>query len=177
MASREVARFLLLRSLEGWSYDETYATLEALPELAAVLGFERVPAASTVASLVPRIPVPWLERVIQTTALRLSRGRVNAAGDSTGEGMRRYQRWFDVRHGRASLRQLFLKLHALIATRAERPYFLAARVTKGTRIDAPELGPLLDQLDPTVELGNVAVDAGYQSRANATASRRGAGSR
>ena len=42
-------RFLLIKNLEGRSYDETYTILEALPELAAQLGFEReVPAPSTV---------------------------------------------------------------------------------------------------------------------------------
>lgn len=121
------------------------------------------------AALVHRIPIAWLEGVIQQTVLRLTRGRrINAAGDSTGEATHQYDRWFDVRHGRASLRERFLKLHALIDTRADRPYFLSARVTAGTWGDAPQVPDLLDQLDPSVEIGNVTLDKGYQSRQNAT---------
>ena len=46
---KDVLSFLRIKNLEGWSYDETYATLEVLPERAAQLGFEReVPAPSTV---------------------------------------------------------------------------------------------------------------------------------
>lgn len=164
----DVARFLLLKNLEGWSYDETYATLDALPELAAKLGFRgKVPAASTVASLVMRVPVSYLEGLIGRTAGRLVRGKTNAAGDATGVATRHYQRWFDVRHGKKARRRQFVKLHALVATRAQWPYFLSARVTAGTWGDSPELEGLLNQLDPEVELGNTALDKGYQSRRNA----------
>ena len=40
-------------------------------------------------------------------------------------------------------------------------------MTRGTRNDAPELELLLDQMDPSIELGNGAFDRGYQSRKNA----------
>lgn len=89
------------------------------------------------------------------------------AGDATGVATRRYQRWFDVRHGKKGRRRSFVKRHAIVATRAEGPFFLSARVTRGTRNDSPELGPLLDQLDPSIELGNGAFDRGYPSRRNA----------
>lgn len=166
---RDIARFLLLKTLQGWSFDETYAMLEALPSLAEILGFRKVPAASTVAALVDRVPISWLEGVLQQTVRRLTQGqRVNVAGDSTGEATHQFDRWFNVRAGKASLRTRFLKLHAFICTRADRPYFLSAKVTAGTWGDAPQVPDLLDQLDPEVELGNVALDAGYTSRQNAT---------
>lgn len=164
----DIARFLLLKNLERWSYDETHATLEALPELARKLGFRgRVPAASTVASLVMRVPVRYLEGLIGRTTRRLVDGRTNAAGDATGVSTRHYQRWFEVRHGKKVRRRQFVKLHALIATRAQWPFFLSARVTAGTWGDSLELEGLLDQLDPAVALGNTALDKGYQSRRNA----------
>ena len=165
---RDVARFLLLKNFEGWSYDETYATLEALPELARKLGFRKtVPAASTVAMLVTKVPTRLLEDLLARTTVHLVRGRTNVAGDATGVATRRYQRWFDVRHGRKGRRRAFIKLHTIVATRAEWPFFLSARVTRGTRNDAPELELLLDQMDPSIELGNGAFDRGYQSRKNA----------
>ena len=143
--------------------------LEALPSLAEILRFQKVPAASTVAALVDRVPTPWLEGVIQLTAVRLSRGRrVNLATDSTGEATHQYDRWFDVRLGKASVRSRFLKLHALIDTRADRPYFLSAKVTAGTWGDSPQVPDLLDQVDPEIRIGNVVLDKGYQSRQNAT---------
>jgi len=166
--ARDVARFLLIKHFEGWSYDETYATLEALPELAHKLGFRgKVPAASTVVGLVAKVPAAYLEALISQTSRRLSRGRVNAAGDATGVSTRQYQRWFDVRHGKKTRRRLFVKLHAMVATKAQWPFFLSARVTAGTWGDSPELEGLLDRLDPEVELGNTALDKGYQSRRNA----------
>jgi len=140
----DVARFLLLKNLEGWSYDKTHATLEALPELAAKLGFRgKAPAASTVASLVSRRPVAYLEGRIARTARRLAHGRTNAAGDATGVSTRHYQRWFDVRPGKKVRRRGFVKLHARVATRAQWPYSLSARVTAGTWGDSPELEGLL----------------------------------
>ena len=36
---KDVLRFRLSKNLEGWSYDETYATLAALPDLPALAGF------------------------------------------------------------------------------------------------------------------------------------------
>ena len=39
--------------------------------------------------------------------------------------------------------------------------------TSDPRDDAPELELLLDQMDPSIELGNGAFDRGYQSRKNA----------
>lgn len=94
--SRDVGRFLL-QVLQGWSYDETDAMLETLPDLARVLRFEKgVPAASTAAGLADRTPLPWLEGVIQQITVRLSRGRrVNVVDDSTGEATYKYHRWFD----------------------------------------------------------------------------------
>ena len=158
---RAIARSLLLKNLEGWSYDETYATLEALPELAHKVGFRgKIPAASTVAMLVMRVPVPYLEDLIRRTARRRVRGRTNVAGDATGVATRRYQRWFDVRQGLNGRRRQFVKLHAIVATRAEWPFFLSARVTRGTTSDSPELEPLLDQMDPSIELGNGVFDRG-----------------
>lgn len=141
---QHVARFLLLKNVEGWSYDETYATLEVLPELARKLGFRKtVPAASTVAMLVTRVPTPYLEDLLARPTVRLVRGRTNVAGDATGVATRRYPRWFDARHGRKGRRRTFIQLPMIVATRAEWPFFLSARVTRGTRNDAPELELLL----------------------------------
>ncbi|EQD75131.1 hypothetical protein B1A_04121 [mine drainage metagenome] len=107
----DVTRFLLLKNFEGWSYDKTYATLEALPELARKLWFrETVPAASTVAMLVTKVSAHDLEDLLARTTVRLVRGRTNVAGDDTGVATRRFQRWFDVRHGRNGRRRTFVKL-------------------------------------------------------------------
>lgn len=158
----------MIKHFEGWSYDETYATLAALPELAHKLGFrDKVPAASTVVGLVTKVPATYFEALIAETSRRLVRGRTNAAGDATGVSTRQYQRWFDVRNGKKTRRRLFVKLHALVATRAQWPFFLSARVTAGTWGDSPELEGLLQRVDSEVELGNTALDKGYQSRKNA----------
>lgn len=72
-----------------------------------------------------------------------------------------------MRHGAASRQRRFVKLHALVGTRAAWLFFLSARVTVGTWGDSPDLGPLLERIDPDVDVGNVARDKGYQSRKNA----------
>ncbi len=165
---RDVVRFLLLRALEGWSYDEVHATLWAVPQLARRLGFHRIPAAPTAAALVHRIPVDYLERLVATLAHRLVRPHENIAGDGTGLSTHRYERWVAARlsHG---FHQIFVKLHALVATRAQFPFFLAAHVTDARTNDVTELPRLLDQLPRSVTLGNVALDKGYLSRRNAQA--------
>lgn len=165
---RDVVRFLLLRGLESWSFDETHATLRALPQLARSLGFRRVPAAPTVAALADRVPLSYLEGLVRGLALRLWRPRENLAGDGTGFTTRRFERWLTVR-GQPSLRRLFVKLHALVATRSQFPFFVAARVTDGRTNDVTELVPLLEQLPRTLAVGNVALDKGYLSRRNAQA--------
>lgn len=163
---RDVLRFLLLKNLEGWSYDETHATLEVLPELRRLLGFRKLSSASAVVGLVHKVPIGYLEDRVGSLALRLANGPVSVAGDATGLGTRRYQRWIDLKFRKIGKREAFVKLHALIVTRAQFPYFLAARLTKGNRNDSPELAPLLDQLPEEVEVGNTELDKGYQSRKN-----------
>ena len=98
----------------------------------------------------------------------LVRGRVNAAGDATWFATRQHPRWFALRRGRKIRRRKFVKLHSLIATRAQGPFFLSVRGTRGTRGDSSELEHLLEGLDPTRDLGNLPLDKGYQSRRNAT---------
>ncbi len=164
---KDVLRFLLLKNLQGWSYDETHATLEVLPELRRLLGFRQLPAASTVVGLVRKVPIGYLEDLVGRLAVRLANGPVSVAGDATGLGTCRYQRWIDLKFRKIGERETFVKLHALIVTRAQFPYFLAARLTKGNRNDSPELEPLLEQMPEKVELGNTALDKGYQSRKNA----------
>jgi transposase len=165
---RDVVRFLLLRALEGWSYDETHATLAALPQLAHKLGFRRVPAAPTVAALVVQIPIPYLERLVGHLARQLCRRRENLAADGTGLSTHRFERWVTARLP-SGHRHAFVKLHALVATRAQFPFFLAAHVTDARTSDVTELPRLLQQLPRELSVGNVALDKGYLSRRNAQA--------
>ena len=163
-----MVRFLLLRTLEGWSYDETHATLVALPQLARKIGLRRVPAAPTVAALVVRIPTPYLEQLVAALAQQLCRPRENLAADGTGLSTHRYERWVTARLSTGH-RHAFVKLHALVATRAQFPFFLATHVTDARTNDVTELPRLLEQLPRTLVLGNVALDKGYLSRRNAQA--------
>lgn len=160
-------RCLLLRALEGWSYDETHATLAACPGLRRTLGLHRLPAASTIASLVPRIPPLYLERVITSLARSCATKPVHLAGDGTGLSVRRFERWIAARGAPKGVRRLFVKLHALVSTRAQFPLFWAAHVTDAHTNDVTELPALLEQLPRGIPLGNVVLDRGYQSRANA----------
>lgn len=165
---RDVVRFLLLRVLEDWSFDETHATLRAIPQLARRLRFHRVPAAPTAAALVGRVPVRYLHKLLHRLVRRLCRPHENLAGDGTGLTTRRFERWMDTR-GRGGLRHVFVKLHALVATRARFPFFVAARVTDARTNDVTELAALLDQIPGAVSIGNVALDKGYLARRNAQA--------
>jgi transposase len=161
-----VVRFLLLRALEGWSYDETHATLAACPDLRRQLGFHRLPAAPTVAALVPRLSPSYLQRLASDLARRCMRQPLHLAGDGTGLSVARFERWLLVR-GHSGVRHLFVKLHALVSTHAQFPLFWAAHVTDARTNDITELPALLDQLPRGIPLGNVALDRGYQSRQNA----------
>ncbi|MDE1835461.1 MAG: transposase [Euryarchaeota archaeon] len=166
---RDVARFLLIRALEGWSFDTTFAHLTAIPGLPHLLGFRRVPHASTVIGHVDRIPPSYWQGLVQQLNLRLGRtfrAPWNIAGDSTGAAMREYLRWRDQRHGSSRHRD-FVKLHALVVTRAQGPWFAAVHATPSNVTDVTELGELLAQLPAEIPLGNVTLDKGYQSRRNA----------
>lgn len=165
---RDVVRFLLLRALEGWSYDETHATLAALPQLARRLGFHQLPAAPTVAALVLRIPTSYLERLVGTLARQLCHPHENLAADGTGLSTHRFERWIAARLS-SGHRHAFVKLHALVATRAQFPFFFAAHVTDARTNDVTELPRLLEQLPRDLSVGNVALDKGYLSRRNAQA--------
>ena len=167
---RDVVRFLLIRALEGWAFDTTFAHLTAVPGLAQLLGFRRVPHASTVIGHVSQIPPAYWEGLLQRLNLRLLTvfpDPWNLAGDSTGEGMHRYLRWRDQEYGLEGRRRDFVKLHALVVTRAQGPWFAAIHATPSNVTDVTELGRLLEQLPIEVPLGNVALDKGYQSRQNA----------
>jgi DDE family transposase len=157
---RSVVRFLLLRALEGWSYDETHASLAALPDLRRQLGFRRLPAAPTVAALSVRVPPTYFEQLIGELARSTATEPTNLAGDGTGLTTRRFERWMDAK-GRGGLRHIFVKLHALVSTRAQFPLFFAARVSDGLTADVVELPGLLRQVPSEVRLGNVVLDQGY----------------
>jgi hypothetical protein len=142
--------------------------LRALPQLARRRGFRRIPAAPTVAALVGRVPLSYLEDLVRTLANRLARRKEKLAGDGTGLTTRGFERWINLR-GNFGRRHIFVKLHALIATRAHFPFFVAARVTDGRTHDVTELVPLLGLLPPTLTVGSVALDKGYLARRNAQA--------
>ncbi len=161
-------RFLLLRALEGWSYDEVHATLAACRDLRRQLGFCRLPAAPTVAALVLRIPPSYLERLIGELAGRCATRPLHLAGDGTGLTTGRFERWMAV-HTHSGHRHAFVKLHALVSTRAQFPLFFAAHVTDAYTNDTTELPRLLGQLPARLRLGNVALDRGYLARTNAQA--------
>jgi transposase len=164
-----VVRFLLLRALGGWSYDEVHAILLAVPSLGHVLGFRRIPAAPTVAAWAPRVPRAYLELLLGRLARRLaSDGPVNLAGDGTGLALHRWEHWLVTPH-RERGHHAFVKLHALVATRAQFPFFLAAHVTDARTSDTTEFPRLLGQIPARVAVGNVALDRGYLSRQNAKA--------
>lgn len=165
-APREVVRFLVLRALEGWSYDETHATLAAGSDLRRQLGFRHLPAASTVAALAPRVPSGYLERLISRLARPCLTDPLHLAGDGTGLSIRRFERWLAAR-ARSGVRRGFVKLHALVSTRAHFPLFWAAHVTDAYTNDVTELPALLDQLPRGIPLGNVVLDRGYQGKRNA----------
>jgi transposase len=160
-------RFLLLRALGQWSYDEVHSILVALPSLARHLGFRRIPAAPTVAAWAPRVPPDYLTRLLGRLARRIPiAGPCNLAGDGTGLSLHRWEQWRDPCRGHGRHRG-FLKLHALIATRSQFPYFLAARATDDRTNDVTELPALMAQLPPRSSIGNVVLDRGYISRENA----------
>ena len=161
-------RFLLFRALQGCSYDSAHAMLLAFPDIARSLGVRKLPAAPTAAALAVRVPPPYLERLLGQLARRGRPRRVNLAGDGTGISTRRFDRWL---HGKGVYddRHSWVKLHALIETRAQFPVFFAAHVTDAYTTDVTELPRLLAQVPPSVPIGNVALDRGYQSRRNAQA--------
>jgi len=164
---RDVVRFLLLRALGHWSYDQTHAVLAALPSLARQLGFRHLPAAPTVAAWASSVPASYLTDLLGRLARRIpTEGRPNAAGDGTGLSLHRWEQWRNPCRGSGAHRA-FLKLHALVVTRAQFPYFLAARVTDDRTNDVTELPALLALLPRGRRLGNVALDRGYVSRENA----------
>lgn len=166
---RDIVRFLLLRALGSWSYDEVHAILCALPSLARQLGFRRVPAAPTVAAWAPRVPPHYLTHLLGRLARKIpTEGRWNLAGDGTGLSLHRWEQWRDPCRGSGHHRA-FLKLHALVVTRAQFPYFLAAHATDDRTNDVTELPTLLAQIPPRRTLGNVVLDRGYISRENARA--------
>lgn len=165
---RDVVRVLLLRALGTWSYDEVHALLVALPALARALGLRRVPAASTVAAWASHVPPEYLVDLLGRLARRIPSRRPHLAGDGTGLSLHRWERWNEPSRGHGRHRT-FVKLHALVVTRAQFPFFLAARVTDARTNDVTELVPLLAQLPTEVAIGNVALDKGYLARRNAQA--------
>ena len=165
---RDVVRFLLLRVLEGRSYDEVHATLAACRDLRRQLGFRHLPAAPTVAALVPRISASYLELLIGELAGRAATRPLHLTGNGTGITTGRFERWMAVRT-HSGHRHAFVKLHALVSTRAQFPLFFAARVTDAYTNDTTELPRLVRQLPAEIHLGNVAIDRGYLSRTNAQA--------
>lgn len=164
---KDVVRFLLLRSLFFWSYDSIYALLNVSTCITKALGFEKIPAPTTVQGLVDKVPRSYMEELIRALASRIRRKRWNTACDGTGISIKKYKRWFDIRVHREGKKRESLKLHAMIVTLAQYPIFLSTTVTPSNEHDSPQLQPLLEKREKSVPLGNVALDKGYCSRDNA----------
>lgn len=118
----------------------------------------------------PRSPSSphYLERLVAELARRCAPRLLHLAGDGTGLSTRRFERWIAART-HSGHRHTFVKLHALVSTRAQFPLFYAARVTDPYTNDVTELRGLLAQLPPELSLGNVALDRGYIGKRNAQA--------
>jgi hypothetical protein len=126
---------------------------------------KKVPAATTIQGPVSKIPVSFISRIISyISKMVLGNRRVNVAGDSTGIGTMKYERWLTLKT--TGKRRGFIKLHGIISTDPGYPIFLSAKVTGGTRHDSPELMPLLKARNRGIKLGNVVLDSGYLSRKN-----------
>lgn len=154
-----MVRVLLLRALGTWSYDEVHALLVALPSLARALGLRHVPAASTVAAWAPHVPSEYLTGLLGRLARQIPGRRPHLAGDGTGISLHRWERWNDPSRGHG-LHRTFLKLHALVVTRAQFPYFLGARITDDRTNDVTELPALLAQIPVARRIAAVALDRG-----------------
>lgn len=89
---------------------------------------------------------------------------MRAAVDATGYDARPVSRYFAARCGRPGRQKRWPKLTAVIDTRTHR--FLAARVTRGPRQDAPQLLPVVRQAVKHTRIDTVLADAGYDSEAN-----------
>jgi len=89
---------------------------------------------------------------------------VNIAGDSTGIGTMKYDRWLTLKT--TGKRRDFIKLHRIISTDPGFPVFLSAKVTEGTRHDSPVFVSLLKGRSRKIKLENVVLDSGYLSREN-----------
>src|SRR5450756_1355065 len=81
------------------------------------------------------------------------------AVDSTGFSIRRYVRWFDIRHGKRRKRRDFLKLHFIVDCTSL--LILSFKVTPPFKSDGKQVEYLLSFIN---ELGRLCADKAYLSR-------------
>jgi len=161
---RYILTAILIRALFSLSYDDTYCLLIILNS-AGLLKMKKVPAATTIQGLVYKIPVSFIRRIISyISKILFGNKTVNIAGDSTGIGTMKYDRWLTLKT--TGKRRDFIKLHGIISTDPGFPVFLSAKVTEGTRHDSPVFVSLLKGRSRKIKLGIVILDSGYLSRKN-----------
>ena len=118
---RYVLTAILIRALFSLSYDNTYSLLILLNS-GGLLRMNRVPAAITIQGLVSKIHVSFIRKIISyISKMVLGNRRVNIAGDSTGIGTMKYDRWLTLKT--TGKRREFIKLHAIISTDLGYPIF------------------------------------------------------
>jgi hypothetical protein len=94
----------------------------------------------------------------------LEEGRPTAAVDSTGYEARRVSAYYVKVSGRRSTQRRWPKLTVTIDVRTH--LYLAARIVRGPRQDAPGWKPAVREAAANAPLGAVLGDAGYDSEAN-----------
>jgi transposase len=90
---------------------------------------------------------------------RSKKRRRVCAVDSTGFSIRRFVRWFDVRHGKRKRRKDFLKLHFIVDCKSL--LILSFKVTPPFKSDGRQVEYLLSFVE---ELGRLCADKAYLSR-------------
>ncbi len=111
---------------------------------------------------------PVLERLVEVSAMPLRGVETTFAADATGFGTSGFSRWFDEKHGEGSKSRIWVKLHAMVATRSN--VYTAVRVTRnegeGTA-DCPNFGYLVERTQANGwNMQDVTADKAYLSHAN-----------
>jgi transposase len=168
MNPKDVVFALLIKAFFCLSYDSTHSFLILL-QRGRLIRMKKIPAATTIQGLVGKIPRTYMEHLISISSKAVCKGnkRWNVAGDGTGIGTRKFQRWLDVRTRKKGKKKTFIKFHGMVTTDIEYPVYISAKVTHGDKHDSPMLGPMLNSRNKNIRLGDVCLDAGYPSRRNA----------
>jgi transposase len=107
---------------------------------------------------------PILKALIASSAAPLKSVETKFAIDSSGFGSSKFERWYDQKYGRETMKSVWVKVHLCCGVTTN--VVTAVRILDKDAADSPQFAPLVTETRKTFTISEVSADKAYTSLEN-----------